>query len=101
MQRSEPVLSKIEAEMLVSRGDEALAMGDVTAARLFYRRGADGGDSTAALRLGATFDPAFLAQARVGRVAGDPALALYWYRRAHDLGNRDADLALKSFEPAR
>jgi hypothetical protein len=96
-----PRLSPNEAELTVAQGDARLATGDVTAARLFYRRAADGGDGTAALRLGETFDPAFLAQAGLGRVAGDPQQAAHWYRRAHELGNHDADLLLKSVAAVR
>jgi TPR repeat protein len=73
-----------------------LGMGDVTSARLFYERAADAGDNTAALRLGATFDPAFLARARLGPVAADLNKAGQWYRRARDLGNNQAETLLKS-----
>jgi hypothetical protein len=85
---------------LVTRGDALLATGDIVTARLFYRRGADGGDGTAALRLGETFDPAFLAQAGLGQIGGDVQKAVYWYRRANDLGMRDATVLLKSIKPA-
>jgi hypothetical protein len=101
IRHEEPGLPGSELKMLVSRGDALLAGGDVTSARLFYRRAADGGDGTAALRLGETFDPAFLAQAGLGRLAGDSKTAVFWYLRAHEFGNRDADLLLKSVEPAR
>jgi TPR repeat protein len=54
------------------------------------------------LRLGGTFDPGFRARARIGRVQGDAAIALYWYRRARGLGNSDAEILLKKMEkPAR
>jgi TPR repeat protein len=91
----------VEAKALVSRGDAIFGTGDLTTARAFYRRGADVGDGTAAPRLGETFDPAFLQEAGLGRVAGDLRQALYWYRQAHDLGNRDADVVLKSIDPRR
>jgi TPR repeat protein len=97
--RREPGQSELETETLVSRGDALLGIGDLTAARLFYRRGADLGDSTAALRLGETFDPAFLQQAGLGRIAGDVKSALYWYQWAHALGNGDADLLTKGLIP--
>jgi hypothetical protein len=101
IQREASALSGGEVRTLMSRGDALLATGDVTSARLFYRRGADGGNGAAALRLGETFDPAFLEQAGLGQVAGDPKNAAFWYSRAHDLGDRDADLLLKSIEPSR
>jgi hypothetical protein len=90
-----------EIAVMVSRGDALLARGDVTAARLFYRQGADGGDGTAALRLGETYDPAFLARAGLSGVGGSAKDAQSWYRRARDLGDRDAALLLTASGPAR
>jgi hypothetical protein len=95
-----PPLPASEVRVLVARGDALLGSGDVTSARLFYRRAADGGDGTAALRLGESFDPAFLQQAGLGRIGGDLRQAFFWYRRAQALGNRSADPLLKMFEPA-
>ena len=71
-----------------------LAAGDVTSARLFYQRAADSGDGTAALRLGATFDAAFLDRAIWAEC---PAISegLSWYGRARDLGNAEAEILLK------
>ena len=80
---------------LTARGDALLSAGDVTSARLFYRRGADAGDSAAALRLGETYDPAFLDRAHLGRVAGDLNQALHWYRHARDLGSAEAEVLLR------
>jgi len=51
-----------EIAALVARGDALLSTGDIVSARLFYERAADRGDGGAALRLGATFDPGFLAR---------------------------------------
>ena len=48
--------------------------------------------------LAARSTPRFLARARIGRVQGDLPSALYWYRRARDLGNSDAEILLKSME---
>jgi TPR repeat protein len=73
-----------------------LARGDVESARLFYRHGAEAGDGTAALRLGETYDPAFLARAHLGLVTGDTKEAVHWYRRARELGNSDAGILLNS-----
>jgi TPR repeat protein len=78
-----------------------LRASDVTAARLFYRRGADAGDATAALRLGETYDPAFLARARLGQVPGDRDKAQQWYRAARDLGSNAAVILLKSLDQAK
>ena len=72
--------------MLVARGDGFLSAGDIASARPFYERAADAGDGPAALRLGATFDPAFLGRVGVRGIPGDPDQASSWYRRARELG---------------
>lgn len=82
------------AKALRDRGDAALAKGDIAAARLFYRSAADKGDAAAALRLGNSYDPAFLARLGVLGMRGDAAEAASWYRRARQLGDPDADRAL-------
>jgi hypothetical protein len=87
-----------EISALVARGDSFIGAGDIASARLFYERAADAGDGSAALRLGATFDPGFLAQGGVRGIFGDRALALSWYRRARDLGNPAAAKRLKALE---
>ena len=91
-------LSEPQKQALLSRGDAFLSAGDVTSARLFYQRGADAGDGTAALRLGETFDPVFLRRAGFGRVPGDIEKAASWYRQARELGSAEAEILLKSVE---
>ncbi len=91
-------LSTTEIAALVTRGDAFLSAGDIASARLFYERAADAGDSTAALRLGATFDPDFLGRVGVRGNPGDPAQAASWYRRARDLGDAAAAEHLKNLE---
>jgi hypothetical protein len=83
---------------LVTRGDDFLKAGDIASARLYYERAADAGDGSAALRLGATFDPGFLASAGVRGTPGDPARAASWYARALDLGEATAAQHLKSLD---
>jgi hypothetical protein len=94
----EPRFKTAEADALVTRGDAFFAAGDLASARLFYEYAAAAGNGAAALRLGSTFDPGFLMRTRIGRVQGDEAIASYWYRRARDLGNRDAELLLNRME---
>jgi hypothetical protein len=84
-----PVLSAAEVTALLARGDSLLRTGDIHSARLFYERAAGAGDGRAALRLGATFDPAFLDRARLGKMQADAAVARSWYSRALDLGATD------------
>ena len=79
---------------LLARGNALLGNGDIVSARLFYEHAAEGGDAQAVLRLGATYDPAFLAQARLNGGYGDAAAAAQWYRHALALGAAEAQVLL-------
>jgi len=89
-----PRLPDRQLAALVARGDILLRAGDIASARLFYERAADDGDGHAALRVGATFDPTFLASVGFRNMSGDPAKALFWYRRALGLGAGEAQYYL-------
>jgi hypothetical protein len=78
------------AALLMKRGEDLLNTGDIAGARLAFKHLADAGNSEAALALGATFDPSYLAAHNVIGVVGDPATARAWYQRAIDLGSADA-----------
>ena len=91
----EPHVTAEQIEALLAHGDALVSMADVTSGRLFYRRAADAGDGRAAIRLGATYDPSFIARAGLSGVRGDMAAAVYWYRRARDLGASEAEILLK------
>jgi class 3 adenylate cyclase len=91
-----PPLPTEEIAQFVGRGDGFLHAGDIASARLFYERAAGAGDGQAALRMGATFDPAFLDGAAPRAARGDPAEARVWYERARDLGEVEAERRLKS-----
>jgi hypothetical protein len=91
-------LSTVDMEALLARGDTLLSVGDVVSARLFYERAVDAGGGLAAIRLGETFDPLFLDRVHLHGVRGDPGAALFWYRRARDLGASDAEVLLKALE---
>lgn len=79
----------------MARGDTLLRQGDITSARLFYERAANAGDGQAALRLGATFHPAFRGWDVLRGASSDPTEARFWYRRARDLGEAEASRRLK------
>jgi TPR repeat protein len=81
---------------LINRGDLLLGSGDITSARLFYERAANAPDAQAALRLGESYDPAFLQRARLNRTAGSVSLAAQWYQRAGELGAPEADTLLRA-----
>jgi hypothetical protein len=78
------------AAALLQRGRELLRTGDIAAARLAFQRLADVGNAEAALALGASFDPHYLAQHKVIGVAGDEAKARASYQRAMELGSTQA-----------
>ncbi len=79
---------------LIRHGDEMLGIGDIAAARLLFRRAADAGSAAAALAIGKTNDPSFLAEIGAQGIVPDPVAAAEWYRRAAALGDHDADRLL-------
>ncbi|HEY2532413.1 MAG TPA: hypothetical protein VGJ20_31535 [Xanthobacteraceae bacterium] len=79
-----------QATALLQRGQELLRTGDIAAARLAFQRLADSGNAEAALALGASFDPHYLARRHVIGVVGDEAKARASYQRAMELGSTDA-----------
>jgi hypothetical protein len=93
-----PTLSdeaRAHAERMFSMGTRHLEQGNISAARMFFQNAADAGLAEAALKLGATYDPAELP--RLGTpttLAGDPKEARKWYEKARDLGEPEADSRL-------
>jgi len=81
-----PRISPELMSRLVRRGQDLLKNGDIAAARLVLRPAADAGNAQAALMLGASFDPIFLAEIKVVGLAGDRATASAWYQRAMEFG---------------
>jgi hypothetical protein len=97
--RTVPAAAAAANSALRARGDTLFVSGDITSARLFYRQAAEAGDGQAALQLGETYDPAFLAQARLSSAQADPAAAAHWYREARTLGMANAEVLLKGLAP--
>jgi hypothetical protein len=83
---------------LLRRGDEMLALGDLSAARLLYERAATGGSARAATAAGKTYDPIFFKDTGVRGTPPDAVKALAWYRRAIELGDSEAVARLKKLE---
>ncbi|HZS82086.1 MAG TPA: hypothetical protein VFA50_04400 [Stellaceae bacterium] len=79
-----------EAAMLEARGNEALANGDLAAARLLYARAAELGSVTAATAMGTTFDPVYFRKWRVEGLRPEPDKAEAWYRKALAAGDAAA-----------
>jgi hypothetical protein len=95
---NEDKLTPTEKKRLVERGSMFVGSGDLANARRLYERAAEAGDAQAAIYLGETYDPAFLKRARFGKsVRGHLDSAVYWYRRARDLGSNEADEMLKLY----
>ncbi|HEY1363739.1 MAG TPA: hypothetical protein VGF60_15970 [Xanthobacteraceae bacterium] len=84
-----------EIAVLLKRGEELLQAGDIAAARLFLRRAVNAGSAEAALALGATYDPRYLAEQGVLGFAPDAAQARAWYEKAVELGSSEASRRLE------
>ncbi len=93
-----PILDRGELAMLLARGRQYIADGDVVTARLVFRRAAESGDAQAALALGGTYDPVVLKRLGVVSLVADPARARSWYQRAAELGAADAPARLQQLE---
>ena len=93
-------LSPAIVALLLRRGDEQAAIGDLSAARLLFERAAESGSGKAAFHLARTYDTAFLPSADSQNL-GDRAQARTWYARAASLGNRDAAERLKTIGQGR
>jgi TPR repeat protein len=81
-------LAASEIELMVRRGAEYMANGNVGAARMIFLPAAEAGDSVAAFALAETYDPLVLRKLNAkGGIAGDISLAQTWYEKAKDLGS--------------
>jgi len=96
-------LSPEQVAEFLARGDALVVRGDVNSARLFYEHAATAGNAQAALRLGTSYDPLFVAFTGLKGMRGDPHRAAYWYKRARDLGAvAEAEALLKGLDnPSR
>jgi hypothetical protein len=75
------------AALLLARGNELLAAGDIVSARQFFSRAAESGAATAAAAMAKTYDPLFLGQIGAVGVRPDAARAVEWYRQAAKSGD--------------
>jgi hypothetical protein len=88
---------------LVAAGRKLIVAGDIPKARLVLQEAAEAGNATAALELGATYDPNILRTLKapdvwVGVIAtpmtdmamADIRMARLWYEKAKDLGSTEA-----------
>jgi hypothetical protein len=90
-----------EIAILLKRGEDFLAIGDVAAARVVLQRAAEARDAQAALVLAATYDPIVLRKMKVYGVSGDVALARAWYEKAKEYGSLEAPRRLEMLATAQ
>jgi hypothetical protein len=84
------------AMRLLQKGEEHLAEGNVSAARLMFERAADVGLAQAAMALAGTFDATELGRLSVrGGIQPDAKEARRWYERALQLGDAEAEPRLR------
>jgi hypothetical protein len=79
-----------EIKLLTRQGEQFAATGDLVTARILLQRAAEAGDATAAMALGATYDPNVLAKLGVAGMAADVEKARSWYRKAESQGSAEA-----------
>jgi hypothetical protein len=82
-------------KLLMRQGEQFLAAGDLITARQVFRRAAEAGDAAAALAMGATFDPSFLAKLGMRGSGADVDKARSWYEQARSFGSPDAPRRLE------
>jgi TPR repeat protein len=77
-----------EVASIMKKGAELMANGDVSGARLLYRRLAEEGEALAAFALAEAYDPLVLRKSSNTRgIAPDVAMAQSWYEKAKNLGS--------------
>ena len=87
-----------ETTTLITRGQTLLQSGDLVSARLILRRPAETGSASAALALGATFDPLVIRRLGVIGIEPDAERARQWYQKAAELGSAEAAQQLAKLE---
>ena len=90
-----------EVAVLIKRGQDLLASGDVQSARLLLMRGAEARDARSALLVGTTYDPVLLRQIGADGPMADTAQARAWYQRAKEWGEPDAQRKLDALALSR
>ena len=83
---------------LLRRGDEVLALGDVSTARRFYERTIAAGSALGARGVARTYDPAVVGR---GNPAANPAAATAWYNMAAALDDVDASARRATLKEGR
>jgi len=80
---------------LIAHGRKMVDVGYFPGARAYFTRAAEAGSADAALSVGKTYDPSFIAQIGAEGIKPDVRQARLWYERAKALGNKDANAQLE------
>jgi hypothetical protein len=83
-------LDASEITLLVKRGTDLMASGDIVAARMMFQPAAEAGEANAAFALAETYDPLVLEKLATTGIKSDIALAHQWYEKAKELGSTAA-----------
>lgn len=83
---------------LIAHGNKMVEVGYVAGARSYFKRAAEAGSGEAALALGATYDPGFIASIGAQGIKPQPDEARSWYERAKLLGEATADAKLATLD---
>jgi len=89
-----PKADEATAKDLLARASQLLDKGDIVGARAIYQRAAELGSGSAALALGATYDPNRLWSLGALGLRGNKERARQWYQRAGELGHPEAKARL-------
>jgi hypothetical protein len=89
------VLDPEQIALLVKQGEQFVSAGDLAAARTVFQRAAEAGNATAAVALGATYDPTVLKKLGVIGMRSDVEKARSWYEKAESLGSAEATQRLR------
>jgi hypothetical protein len=85
---------------LIAHGEAMIDVGYFAGARAYFQRAAEAGSGDAALRLGATYDPAFIEALAAQGIKPEPDAAEIWYERASQLGVADQETKLDALREA-
>ena len=84
-----------DIKRLIKQGEPFAAAGDLVTARLVFQRAAKAGDATAALAVGASYDPIVLANLGFQGISADVGKARSWYEKAKEFGSLEASRRLE------
>ena len=79
---------------LIAHGQKMIDVGYFAGARAYFKRAAEAGSGEAALRVGATYDQAFIDKIGARGIKADPKEAAVWFDRAKQLGIVDGEARL-------